>query len=932
MPRPDYDRRVRPLEVFALNEQMFRATGSIPYRSLRWVRRYTEPGEFEMVVPADVYDPSWAYIYTDFRPETGIIQKVQYDDDATSYAGIDSVTVSGFFLESVLNNVTFLDEQPDIHEEEHVINIPKPSNPYYKMYHVPTLYQDPVGEYYVSDGNGGIVSVDDGRTIDSAEGLDVVYDGHDFPAGSVSASYNYFSEPGSDKVHVIDPYDRGTASDGAEYDVVVKVPETGTVFYRDRFNQVKPALGCVEREGDTYAAKKRTYDALNGKTWTETVTLQGPWQLTDVMEPVTAGDSVEIVMRWVRRMMGDWLNYAVTDVAGVHKTVDPSFQRLGDLAYSTLYEVGASLRVEYNFLNDGFLLSVYRGKDRTQEGNLAEEAALAAAPRLAALSAGEPYPVPAGYTALEYVESHATTAADGQHVDTGYKVTQQTSVEVDFQFTDTTNHTWMGLLGSRGAGPGYESRACFICMDGKWRFDWVDTHSETTMLSDALARHQLVMSGGTASLEDGTSITIPRTMSSNPYDLYLFSLNTGGSQSTCCNARIYSAKIAEGGVPQMNLVPARRDSDGAVGLYDTVGGSFHPGEGTGSLVAGPDVPRTATLTYLANAADATGAMEVASGVVGGTVTVALCQYSRTGYSFVEWDTEPDGGGTAYLPGSDYVLTGSDVLYAVWQADEQPGPGPDPEPSVGGNPWCVFSDTWGTISGYRASRDVSNYRNACYVLYDYEEPESFDDEGQPEIKVEYHTNTDGLTIVEFYTDGAKVWVPSKKVQGVAKARIDDGEPEAQTYLDIRSEKPSCDGYWSREVKELSFAKGTEDEEIESQVAEAKEGLVDTYEDGTKVDMAEIYEAFRGSLVQRGLDELAENYGVVTSLDAGAVDTYGYLREWDLGDLVDFGVSTVGLMETGRVIEVEEVYEGGARPSIKMTVGDKELTATKRASLH
>lgn len=924
----------RPLEVFALNEQMFRATGSIPYRSLRWVRRYTEPGEFEMVVPSDVYDPSWSYIYTPFRPETGIIQKVQFDDSAESYAGIDSVTLSGFFLESVLNRATFLEEKPDVKQVEHTITIAPPSNPYYKTHHVPTLYQDPVGDYYVSDGSGGIVSVEDGRTIDSDEGLSVVYDGHDFPAGSVGASYNYYLGDDKSTVHVIDPYDRGTVTDGEEYNVVVRVPDTGTVFYRDRFGQVKPALGCVERMGQTYAMKKMVYDEFNGKTWTETVTLQGPWQLTDMMEPVTAGDSVEIVMRWVRRMMGDWMNYAVTDVTGVHKTVDPSFQLLGDLAYSTLYEVGASFRVEYNFLNDGFLFSVYRGRDLTQEGNDPEEN-VAEAPRLLVLSDGGSYPVPEGYMALEYVESHATTASDGQYVDTAYKVTQQTSIEVDFQYTNLSNHTWMALLGSRGAGPSYESRVCFMYTNGKWREDWVNTQNEVAVGSDELARHVLHMKGGTATLDDGTTITISRTMTSNELDLYLFAINTGGTHSTCCNARIYSARITEGDAPQRDFVPARRESDGAVGLYDTVGGSFYQAEGTGALIAGPEIerpPAAATLTYMPNAADVTGSMQVVSGVVGDTVEVALCQFLRDGYSFTQWSTQDDGGGNSYQPGESYVLTGNDVLYATWS--KNPGPDPGPEPSFGGNPWCVFSDTWGTIHGYSASRDTSNYRNACYVLYDYNEPDGFDSDGQPEVKVETHVNTEGPTIMDFYIDSAKVYIPYHAVQGVVKARIEDGQPEAQTYLDLRDEKPSCDEYWSTEVKELSFEKETTDEDREAQIAEAKEGLVKAYEDGTKPNMKEIYDAFYESLRPRGTQKLKEDYCVVTNLDTGTVETDGYRREWDLGDLVDFGVSTIGLMETGRVIEVEETYEGGSSPrsNVSITVGDKRLTDTKRATLN
>lgn len=914
----------RPLEVFALNGQMFRATGSIPYRSLRWVRRYTEPGEFEMVVPSDVYDPSWAYIYTPFRPETGIIQKVQFDDSVESYAGIDSVTLSGFFLESVLNRVTFLEEKPDIKQVEHTITIEPPSNPYYAAHHVPTLYQDPVGDYYVSDGSGGIVSVEDGRTIDSDEGLSVVYDGHDFPAGSVGASYNYYLGDDKSTVHVIDPYDRGTAATG-EYEVVASVPDNGTVYYRDRHGTIKPALGVVESFGDTYYAQKMVYDDFNGKTWTETVKLQGPWQLTDMMEPVTAGDSVQIVMKWVRRMMGDWMNYAETDVTGEHKTVDPSFQLLGDLAYATLGEVGASFRVEYNFLNDGFLFSVYRGRDLTQEGN-DPEAAETPAVAARSVSARDAYPVPEGYTALEYIESTGT-----QYIDTGFKADYNTRFTADFMLNSTSTAY---VFASRGASSESYKNAVGILWNGTFRSDYgsiggVKITGPTTGVRYDVDKNKATCRIGTETVTNSSSSF------SSTLNVYLFGCNEGGSFAFPSSMRLWSFAIYDNSELVRDFVPAKRDSDGVVGMYDTIGGAFYGNSGTGEFVAGPEIerpPAIATLTYMPNATDVTGSMQTVSGVVGDTVEVALCQFLRDGYSFTQWSTRDDGGGSAYQPGDDYVLTGNDVLYAMWS--KNPGPDPGPEPGFGGNPWCVFSDTWGTIHGYSASRDTSNYRNACYVLYDYNEPDGFDADGQPEVKVETHLNTEGPTIMDFYIDSAKVYIPYHAVQGVVKARLEDDQPEAQTYLDLRDEKPSCDEYWSTEVKELSFEKETTDEDREAQIGEAKEGLVKAYEDGTKVDMSQVYEAFHESLRPRGTQKLKEDYGVVTNLDTGTVETDGYRREWDLGDLVDFGVSTIGLMEVGRVIEVEETYEGGSSPrsNVSITVGDKKLTDTKRATLN
>ena len=65
---------------------------------------------------------------------------------------------------------------------------------------------------------------------------------------------------------------------------------------------------------------------------------------------------------------------------------------------------------------------------------------------------------------------------------------------------------------------------------------------------------------------------------------------------------------------------------------------------------------------------------------------------------------------------------------------------------------------------------------------------------------------------------------------------------------------------------------------------------------------------------------------TTLDTGTVNTRDYLKGWDLGDLVEFEVSTVGLAEQARITEVEEVYESG-KVSINVTVGDSQLLRTK-----
>ena len=51
---------------------------------------------------------------------------------------------------------------------------------------------------------------------------------------------------------------------------------------------------------------------------------------------------------------------------------------------------------------------------------------------------------------------------------------------------------------------------------------------------------------------------------------------------------------------------------------------------------------------------------------GSSVTVKSNGFSRTGYTFVKWNTKSDGTGTSYNPGDSYTANASVVLYAIWQ--------------------------------------------------------------------------------------------------------------------------------------------------------------------------------------------------------------------------------------------------------------------------
>ena len=70
--------------------------------------------------------------------------------------------------------------------------------------------------------------------------------------------------------------------------------------------------------------------------------------------------------------------------------------------------------------------------------------------------------------------------------------------------------------------------------------------------------------------------------------MHVFAVNPD-SKARYFRGRIEVFTIYENGLLKHELVPARRVSDGAVGMYDTVADAFLANSGTGSFKAGPEV-------------------------------------------------------------------------------------------------------------------------------------------------------------------------------------------------------------------------------------------------------------------------------------------------------------------------------------------------------
>ena len=101
---------------------------------------------------------------------------------------------------------------------------------------------------------------------------------------------------------------------------------------------------------------------------------------------------------------------------------------------------------------------------------------------------------------------------------------------------------------------------------------------------------------------------------------------------------------------------------------DGSGTSYYPG-GTYSSNSGATLyaiwtPNTYTVSYNLNGG--TGSISNQTKIHDKTLTLTSTKPSRTNYEFVGWNTQSNGGGTTYLPGSSYTSNSEIVLYAIWE--------------------------------------------------------------------------------------------------------------------------------------------------------------------------------------------------------------------------------------------------------------------------
>lgn len=190
--------------------------------------------------------------------------------------------------------------------------------------------------------------------------------------------------------------------------------------------------------------------------------------------------------------------------------------------------------------------------------------------------------LPSGYTELEYIQSSGT-----QYIDTGFKPNQDTRVVTKFDMLQTDT-AWRKLWGS---GSGSYNLDFALWNDGTTKLQsYYGTKTNNTvpitdMLLDIDANKNIWK-------YSGETITFDKNNFTCAYSMYIFNLNKDNNSNYLPGMmKLYLFKIYDNDVLVRDFIPCK-NSSGTIGLYDSVNNQFYQNVGTGTFIAGPEIPST----------------------------------------------------------------------------------------------------------------------------------------------------------------------------------------------------------------------------------------------------------------------------------------------------------------------------------------------------
>ena len=209
--------------------------------------------------------------------------------------------------------------------------------------------------------------------------------------------------------------------------------------------------------------------------------------------------------------------------------------------------------------------------------------------------------IPSGYEQLAYIESTGT-----QYIDTGLKMNDIFGCDIRYQSTGKANSLYGldGIFGCNGANAvsvgnsdlklwfsygqyGTRINAMFRNRSGKSYVNPITSFDEYY----ATTHHIQWKTDGTVwyNGENVHQLDGPYDTTEN-YNIFMFRANPGATPANkfYSKTRMYYLKFcAQDGALLRDFVPCKRVSDGVLGMYDVVSGTFFTNKGTGTFLSAP---------------------------------------------------------------------------------------------------------------------------------------------------------------------------------------------------------------------------------------------------------------------------------------------------------------------------------------------------------
>lgn len=216
--------------------------------------------------------------------------------------------------------------------------------------------------------------------------------------------------------------------------------------------------------------------------------------------------------------------------------------------------------------------------------------------------------LPIGYTELSYISS---TSTGGQYIDLGCHLLENTdNIQIDIKFNikgtgksasgnDPLLATLIASQPEISPWPGFILRrmnadGTTLHLQAKWKFTNSTKQPSTSKYQSKYLTHPKTDNNNTLveanwqNIYEFTEIldNIPSSQVNNCTCTLFCALDGSNNPFRYCEADLYYLKFTKGNTVVRDLIPAKRNSDNEVGLYDLQNDVFYASQGTSSFVAG----------------------------------------------------------------------------------------------------------------------------------------------------------------------------------------------------------------------------------------------------------------------------------------------------------------------------------------------------------